>query len=106
MSSLLSSQTPQCFKNSFKNIRDVGFLQVKVIKASDLMAADLNGKHHTLPTLNIKSLMFKQNVEKRAWSLFIGKSDPFCVLELGNDRLQTHTVYKTLNPEWNKVFTL
>uniref|UniRef100_A0A4W6G404 Multiple C2 domains, transmembrane 2b n=1 Tax=Lates calcarifer TaxID=8187 RepID=A0A4W6G404_LATCA len=61
---------------SLKNLRDVGFLQVKVIKASDLMAADLNGK-----------------------------SDPFCVLELGNDRLQTHTIYKTLNPEWNKVFT-
>uniref|UniRef100_A0A3P8YP80 C2 domain-containing protein n=1 Tax=Esox lucius TaxID=8010 RepID=A0A3P8YP80_ESOLU len=61
---------------SFKNLRDVGFLQVKVIKANDLLAADLNGK-----------------------------SDPFCVLELGNDRLQTHTLYKTLNPDWNKVFT-
>lgn len=35
-----------------------------------------------------------------------GKSDPFCVLELGNDRLLTHTVYKSLHPEWNKVFTL
>ncbi|XP_017554996.1 multiple C2 and transmembrane domain-containing protein 2 isoform X1 [Pygocentrus nattereri] len=64
------------FRNSFKNIKDVGFLQVKVIKACDLMAADLNGK-----------------------------SDPFCVLELGNDRMQTHVLYKTLNPEWNKVFT-
>nr|XP_060473431.1 multiple C2 and transmembrane domain-containing protein 2 [Panthera onca] len=37
--------------------------------------------------------------------LFPGKSDPFCLLELGNDRLQTHTIYKNLNPEWNKVFT-
>ncbi|KAG7327350.1 hypothetical protein KOW79_008956 [Hemibagrus wyckioides] len=64
------------FRNSLKNVKDIGFLQVKVIKASDLIAADLNGK-----------------------------SDPFCVLELGNDRLQTHTVYKTLYPEWNKVFT-
>uniref|UniRef100_A0A3Q0RC70 Multiple C2 and transmembrane domain containing 2 n=1 Tax=Amphilophus citrinellus TaxID=61819 RepID=A0A3Q0RC70_AMPCI len=63
-------------KRSLNNLRDVGFLQVKVIKAADLMAADLNGK-----------------------------SDPFCVLELGNDRLQTHTVYKSLHPEWNKVFT-
>ncbi|XP_056605464.1 multiple C2 and transmembrane domain-containing protein 2 isoform X2 [Triplophysa dalaica] len=63
-------------RNCFKDKRDVGFLQVKVIKACDLMAADLNGK-----------------------------SDPFCVLELGNNRLQTHTIYKTLNPEWNKVFT-
>uniref|UniRef100_A0AAY4EY62 C2 domain-containing protein n=1 Tax=Denticeps clupeoides TaxID=299321 RepID=A0AAY4EY62_9TELE len=64
------------FKKTLKNMRDIGFLQVKVIKAMDLLAADLNGK-----------------------------SDPFCVLELGNDRLQTHTIYKTLNPEWNKVFT-
>uniref|UniRef100_G1P0W6 C2 domain-containing protein n=1 Tax=Myotis lucifugus TaxID=59463 RepID=G1P0W6_MYOLU len=35
----------------------------------------------------------------------VGKSDPFCVVELNNDRLLTHTVYKNLNPEWNKVFT-
>uniref|UniRef100_A0A8C4H1F2 C2 domain-containing protein n=1 Tax=Dicentrarchus labrax TaxID=13489 RepID=A0A8C4H1F2_DICLA len=63
-------------KRSLKNLRDVGFLQVKVIKAAELLAADLNGK-----------------------------SDPFCVFELGNDRLQTHTVYKSLHPEWNKVFT-
>ncbi|MGH0155427.1 UNVERIFIED_CONTAM: hypothetical protein FKN15_044273, partial [Acipenser sinensis] len=38
-------------------------------------------------------------------SRYVRKSDPFCVVELGNDRLQTHTVYKNLNPEWNKVFT-
>ncbi|KAM7423645.1 hypothetical protein PAMA_000141 [Pampus argenteus] len=63
-------------KRSLKNLCDVGFLQVKVMKAADLLAADLNGK-----------------------------SDPFCVVELGNDRLQTHTVYKTLYPEWNQVFT-
>ncbi|XP_049573017.1 multiple C2 and transmembrane domain-containing protein 2 [Syngnathus scovelli] len=63
-------------QRSLKNISDVGFLQVKVIKACDLMSADLNGK-----------------------------SDPFCVLELCNDRLQTHTVYKSLQPEWKKVFT-
>lgn len=66
----------QCLKNSFQNLKDIGFLQVKVLKAEDLLAAD-----------------------------FSGKSDPFCVLEVGNDRLQTHTVYKNLNPEWNKVFT-
>ncbi|XP_037309460.2 multiple C2 and transmembrane domain-containing protein 2-like isoform X1 [Pungitius pungitius] len=63
-------------KRSLKNLRDVGLLQIKVIKAADLLAADLNGK-----------------------------SDPFCVLQLGNDRLQTHTVYKSLNPEWRKAFT-
>lgn len=35
-----------------------------------------------------------------------GKSDPFCVVELVNARLQTQTEYKTLNPEWAKIFTL
>lgn len=34
-----------------------------------------------------------------------GKSDPFCVLELGNARLQTQTEYKTLAPSWQKIFT-
>ncbi|CAN9504602.1 unnamed protein product [Ophioblennius macclurei] len=61
---------------SFSNLKDVGVVQVKVMRAEGLMAADVTGK-----------------------------SDPFCVLELVNDRLQTHTVYKNLNPEWNKVFT-
>uniref|UniRef100_UPI00358F032B multiple C2 and transmembrane domain-containing protein 1 isoform X2 n=1 Tax=Myxine glutinosa TaxID=7769 RepID=UPI00358F032B len=61
---------------SFQSMNDVGFLQVKVIRAEGLMAADVTGK-----------------------------SDPFCVVELDNDRLLTHTVYKTLNPQWNKVFT-
>uniref|UniRef100_H3B8R8 Multiple C2 and transmembrane domain-containing protein 2 n=1 Tax=Latimeria chalumnae TaxID=7897 RepID=H3B8R8_LATCH len=65
-----------CLKNSLQDLKDIGFLQVKVMKATDLLAAD-----------------------------FGGKSDPFCMLELNNDRLQTHTVYKNLNPEWNKVFT-
>ncbi|XP_031420278.1 multiple C2 and transmembrane domain-containing protein 2 isoform X2 [Clupea harengus] len=64
-------------KNSLKNMKDVGFVQIKVIKATDLASADLGGK-----------------------------SDPFCALELGNSKLQTQTIHKTLNPEWNKVFTL
>ncbi|RVE74901.1 hypothetical protein OJAV_G00026400 [Oryzias javanicus] len=63
-------------KRSLNNLRDVGFLQVKVLKANDLISADLNGK-----------------------------SDPYCVLQLGSDRLQTHTVYKNLHPEWNAVLT-
>ncbi|XP_078283281.1 multiple C2 and transmembrane domain-containing protein 2-like isoform X2 [Rhinoraja longicauda] len=63
-------------RNTFQDMSDIGFLQVQVIKACNLLAAD-----------------------------FAGKSDPFCVLELGNDRLQTHTIYKNLNPEWNKVFS-
>ncbi|KAM8793362.1 multiple C2 and transmembrane domain-containing protein 1-like [Eudromia elegans] len=60
----------------FHNLKDVGFLQVKVIRAEFILN-----------------------------SLFTGKSDPFCVVELNNDRLLTHTVYKNLSPEWNKIFT-
>ncbi|KAL6106796.1 uncharacterized protein ACO6RY_10581 [Pungitius sinensis] len=63
-------------KNSYKCVGEVGFLQVKVLKANDIPATDLNGK-----------------------------SNPFCVVELGNSKLQSHTIYKTLNPEWNKAFT-
>uniref|UniRef100_A0A8C6UM56 Multiple C2 domains, transmembrane 2a n=1 Tax=Neogobius melanostomus TaxID=47308 RepID=A0A8C6UM56_9GOBI len=55
-------------------VEEVGFLQVKVVRANDLSSSDLNGK-----------------------------SNPFCVVEVGNSRLQTHTLYKTLNPEWNKA---
>lgn len=35
-----------------------------------------------------------------------GKSDPFAVLELTNDRVQTSTEYKTLAPTWQKIFQL
>ena len=35
-----------------------------------------------------------------------GKSDPFCALHLVNQYVQTHTEYKTLNPEWGKMFEL
>lgn len=63
-------------KNTFHNLRDVGHLTVKVYKAQGLAVADLGGK-----------------------------SDPFCVLELVNSRLQTQTEYKTLTPCWHKIFT-
>uniref|UniRef100_A0A3Q2YCX9 Multiple C2 and transmembrane domain containing 1 n=1 Tax=Hippocampus comes TaxID=109280 RepID=A0A3Q2YCX9_HIPCM len=68
-------QRYQSLWRSLHNLKDVGVVQVKVIRAEGLMAADVT------------------------------KSDPFCIVELSNDRLQTHTVYKNLNPEWNKVFT-
>ncbi|XP_071545625.1 multiple C2 and transmembrane domain-containing protein isoform X3 [Panulirus ornatus] len=58
------------------NLRDIGHLRVKVFKAQGLVAADIGGK-----------------------------SDPFCVLELINARLQTQTEYKTLSPNWNKIFS-
>lgn len=62
---------------TFHNLRDVGHLTVRVYKAKGLASADLGGK-----------------------------SDPFCVLELVNSRLQTQTEYKTLCPSWQKIFTL
>lgn len=65
------------FLKTFQNLRDVGHLTVKVFGSTGLAAADLGGK-----------------------------SDPFCVLELINSRLQTQTEYKTLTPNWNKIFTL
>uniref|UniRef100_H3DPI3 Multiple C2 domains, transmembrane 2a n=1 Tax=Tetraodon nigroviridis TaxID=99883 RepID=H3DPI3_TETNG len=65
-----------CLKNFHRCMDEVGFLQIKVIRANDLPATDLNKK-----------------------------SNPFCVVELGNSKLQTHTVYKTVNPEWSKAFT-
>lgn len=66
-----------CVWKTLQNLRDVGHLTVKVYGATGLAAADLGGK-----------------------------SDPFCVLELVNSRLQTQTEYKTLTPNWNKIFTL
>ncbi|XP_039277384.1 multiple C2 and transmembrane domain-containing protein isoform X3 [Nilaparvata lugens] len=64
------------FVRTFHNLRDVGHLTVRVYRAQGLAAADLGGK-----------------------------SDPFCVLELVNARLQTQTEYKTLTPSWQKIFT-
>ncbi|KAI6179801.1 Multiple C2 and transmembrane domain-containing protein 2 [Aphelenchoides besseyi] len=63
-------------RHSFRNIKDIGHLTVKVYKAEGLASADIGGK-----------------------------SDPFCVLELVNARLQTQTVYKTLNPTFDKMFS-
>ncbi|VDM59130.1 unnamed protein product [Angiostrongylus costaricensis] len=62
--------------HTFDDMKDIGLLTVKVFRAEDLIAKDIGGK-----------------------------SDPFAVLELVNTRLQTHTEYKTLNPQWNKLFT-
>ncbi len=53
------------------------FLSCLVYQARDLSAKDINGK-----------------------------SDPFCVIELDSTRLRTHTIYKTLDPVWNKSFII
>ncbi|XP_043221486.1 multiple C2 and transmembrane domain-containing protein-like isoform X2 [Amphibalanus amphitrite] len=65
------------FPRTLERLTPVGHLSVKVLRARGLAAADLNGR-----------------------------SDPFCVLQLVNRRRQTQTVYKTLEPYWNKVFSL
>ena len=58
-------------------MKDVGHLIVKVYKAQGLHSADIGGK-----------------------------SDPFAVLELVNNRVQTNTEYKTLAPTWSRIFRL
>ncbi|ESO00102.1 hypothetical protein HELRODRAFT_132940, partial [Helobdella robusta] len=35
-----------------------------------------------------------------------GTSDPYCIVTLDNNRAQTNTVYKSVNPEWNRTFTI
>ncbi|KAI3362485.1 hypothetical protein L3Q82_012774 [Scortum barcoo] len=90
---------------SFSNLRDVGIVQVKVMRAEGLMAADVTGKKYiTLYSYKVLYTLIAYFISLY-YTLYSCKSDPFCVLELNNDRLQTHTVYKNLNPEWNKVFT-
>ncbi|UJR10042.1 hypothetical protein I4U23_014264 [Adineta vaga] len=62
---------------SMNPVTDVGKLEVKIFQARDLSAKDLTGK-----------------------------SDPFCIVELDSTRLRTHTIYKTLDPVWNKSFII
>ncbi|XP_065194559.1 multiple C2 and transmembrane domain-containing protein 2-like isoform X2 [Sycon ciliatum] len=66
-----------CLQKTMTDLQDVGILMVKVIKAAGLTAADIGGT-----------------------------SDPFVTIELGNSMVRTETVYKTVNPEWGKVFFL
>lgn len=60
--------------NTFSNLDDVGHLQVKIIRAEGLEQE------------------------------FIGKRNPFVVLQIGNSRVQTHSCKGTLDPEWNRTF--
>uniref|UniRef100_A0A8C7ZGE2 Multiple C2 domains, transmembrane 2a n=1 Tax=Oryzias sinensis TaxID=183150 RepID=A0A8C7ZGE2_9TELE len=63
-------------RNCHHCVGEVGFLQVNIIRANELPSTDINGK-----------------------------TNPLCVVELGNCKLQTTTSYKTGNPEWNQAFT-
>lgn len=64
-------------KNTPKKIKQIGWLQVKLHRAVGLASADLGGA-----------------------------SDPFAVIEVNNQRLVTNTIYKTLNPAWNKIYEM
>lgn len=68
------------FLSSIRSIQpvfDVGKVEIKIYQARDLSAKDMNGK-----------------------------SDPFCLVELDSTRLRTQTIYKTLDPVWNKSFLI
>lgn len=72
-----SFKSRYALQKTFENMEDIGRVSICIVRAENLTAADLGGK-----------------------------SDPFAVVQLGNERLRTHTVYKTLHPEWNKTFDL
>ncbi|XP_065909319.1 multiple C2 and transmembrane domain-containing protein 1-like [Dysidea avara] len=59
-------------RNTIKSLKDVGFLQVILGSAEELVAS--------------------------------GHCNPFAILEVGNSRVRTHTLYKTHNPSWDKTF--
>ena len=64
-------------KKTGKKIKEIGWLQVKLHRAVGLAAADIGGA-----------------------------SDPFAVIELNNARLMTPTIFKTLNPQWERIYEL
>jgi Ca2+-dependent lipid-binding protein len=64
-------------KKTPKKIKEIGWLQVKLHRAVGLASADLGGA-----------------------------SDPFAVIDVNNQRLVTNTIYKTLNPAWNKIYEM
>ena len=37
---------------------------------------------------------------------FGGSSDPYVTVELGNSYSRTQTVYRDLEPQWDRTFTL
>ena len=61
--------------NAKSNTSTVGYLMVKVLEARNLANTDI-----------------------------IGRSDPFCVVRLNNDRFVTQTDCNNLSPYWGKVF--
>ena len=67
----------QSLENTLSARRNVGYVVVEVLRARGLRSAD-----------------------------FTGSSDPYATIELGNCYARTDTLYSTLDPTWNKTFTL
>lgn len=87
------------FINTFQRPRDVGLL---IVKVGQVFSFFLNDESSSI----IKLFIQVYRAQGLAAADLGGKSDPFCVLELINSRLQTQTEYKTLTPNWQKIFTL
>ncbi|XP_031522681.1 multiple C2 and transmembrane domain-containing protein 1-like [Papio anubis] len=84
-----------------KNITEGCFVSLSETLQNTVHFRDINFILESTPQPSVGATYTKNIYQKS----LVGKSDPFCVVELNNDRLLTHTVYKNLNPEWNKVFT-
>ena len=48
----------------------------------------------------------EEELETKNITDFVGLSDPFVTLDLGNKFLRTQTCYNTLEPKWNQDFKL
>ena len=81
-------------------MKDVGYLMVKVFRADGLASADIGGKSDPF-AVNFLFLTLRWFFPYHVLTYIMLF---FQVIELNNDRLMTNTEYKTLSPEWNKVF--
>ena len=66
-----------CTAMQMQDIKNVGFIAIDVISARGLRSAD-----------------------------YLGLSDPYVTVELGNKFSRTQTVYNNLDPVWNKPIKL
>jgi len=64
-------------RRTWKNPDLIGWLKIQLHKAVGLASADIGGA-----------------------------SDPFAIIELNNQRVITQTIYKTLNPQWERFYEM
>ena len=72
---LSKEQNSYGFVKTLSALKDVGILKVTLHNANGLIACDS-----------------------------FGKSDPYCYVELGKQCFRSLTIYKSVNPEWERVF--